>query len=690
MEILKKVLFKIDSSQQGIISVILLGIFSFLAFVPILTYLYFAQDISAKDRIMNRKDTGVVLLDQDGTPFFKFYQAKVHDTVSLSETPKYLQQAIITAEDKEFYEHPGFSIRGIIGAVLANIRHRDFSYGGSTITQQLVKNSLLSTDRNFLRKYQEIVLASEIERRYSKDEILEMYLNSVYFGEGAFGVEDAAEVYFDKKAYDLNLAESALLTGILPAPSQYSPLSGGLEKAKERQIFVLQKMSEEGYITQEQKTQAQNQKLEFNPDAELFSFKAPHFALYIKQQLIDKYGEEYIARSGFVIRTSLDLKKQEIAVKVVKDQVANLAKNNVSNGAAVVLNPKTGEIEAMVGSKDWNDEKWGKLNIVTTPRQPGSSFKPIIYASALENQTITPSTILKDEPTEFPVDGDYNSYEYKNRLKFYKPKNYDGKFRGPVLPRKALSNSLNVPSVSVMDKVGVQGGLEMAQKFGITDLKDFNQYGLSLVLGAGEVKLLELTNAYAVFASSGMRNEPTSILEIHDKFDQKIYQYEPNPQRVISEEVAFIITSFLSDAISRKEVFGNTLDNKVNAAVKTGTTEYYKDALTLGYTNDEVIGVWVGNNYNQPMDQIAGSLGAAPIFKQLIERFSQKSAKFTPPPGIVAKSICKNNGLLLRESTSSASVEYYIQGTEPNQYCTFSINPTQPSQNNFDDDKDND
>ena len=354
-------------------------------------------------------------------------------------------------------------------------------FGGSTITQELVKNVLLTADKSFLLKYQEIVLAQEIERRYSKQEILEMYLNSVYFGEGAFGVENAALTYFGKNTQDLTLPEATLLAGVLPSPSRYSPLSGSDDLAKKRQQYVLSRMVQQGYITKEEADNAYATELTYENNKEDINVAAPHFALYVREELNRRYGEEQISRSGFQVKTSIDLEWQSYAELIVKNQVDRLAGNKVSNGAAVVMDPRTGEIRAMVGSKDWYDEEFGKYNIITASRQPGSSFKPLIYANALERRLITPATLLRDQATTFPGN--------------YKPLNYDKRFRGNVTVRRSLANSLNIPSVEIMSKVGVEEGLEMAKRMGITTLKDPSNYGLSLVLGTGTVQPLEMTNA---------------------------------------------------------------------------------------------------------------------------------------------------------------------------------------------------
>ncbi len=631
-----------------------------ITFIPVFTYMYFAKDLKTPDGIMNKNDAGVVLLDRNQKPFFTFYQARNRTYVPLNQIPKSMQQAIIAAEDREFYTNPGFSIKGIAGAMIANLKYKEFAYGGSTITQQLVKNSLLTSKKDFLRKYQEIILAQEIERRYGKDKILEMYLNSVYFGEGSFGIEEASQTYFGKPAKDLNLNESSILAGLVQSPSKYSPLNGDFNLTKKRQTFVLEQMVEQKYITEDQKNQALKQVLVFKSTPNLVNSIAPHFALMVKQQLIDKYGEEKIARSGFKVTTTLDLDWQKFAEKIVANQVIALAPNQVSNGAAVVEDPKTGEIRALVGSKDWFNDKYGKVNVAISNRQPGSSFKPLVYTAAFEKNIITPGTTLLDVPTTYKIKGSPD----------YVPQNYDRKFRGPVTPRRALANSYNLPAVEVMNKLGVPGALEFAQRLGLSTLNDSERYGISLVLGAGEVKLLEMTNAYSVFANSGIKYTPTLITKIDNKRKETVYQYIPKGEKVLQPEYAFIISDILSDNKARQEVFGNALTISRTAAVKTGTTNEYKDAWTIGYTPSLAIGVWVGNNDGKPMDQIAGSLGAAPIWKQLMEQFLKGTPveKFEKPAGVVSKAIC-NNG---KEASQSAQVEYFVKGTEPIRSCANS------------------
>lgn len=648
------------------------GITFFLCMIPIFTYLYFAKDLSPRETLVSHNDSGLELFDMLNRPFFTFYQAKFKKEIPLSAIPKTTRQAIISIEDRNFYSHTGFSIRAIIRSFWEDIQGKSLSYGGSTITQQLIKNSLLNPKKNYLRKIQEIILAQEIERRYSKDEILAMYLNSVYFGEGAFGVEEAANVYFNKSAKDLDLAQSAILAGILPSPSRLSLFGDNLKEAKLRQKLVLEEMIRQKFISEEQKNKALAEDLQINAHESDINSLAPHFALMVRDELIKKYGEENIVRSGFKVKTTLNLDWQQYAEKSVRKQVENLKGDNVSNGAAVVIDPKTSEVRVLVGSKDWYDQSFGKFNIALSLRPPGSSFKPIVYIKAFEEDLIIPATILKDEPTSFPNFDEAKFYaSFPSRAAaqaalardpnaFYKPVDYDRKYRGPVTVRRALANSLNIPSVAVMKKVGVEAALDSAKNLGITTLKDSSNYGLSLVLGAGEVSLLELTNVYATFASNGLRGEPALISEIKNKRGEVIYQHVPKQEQVVDKKDVFLISSILSDNKTRAEVFGTTLNISRPAAVKTGTTEDFKDAWTMGYTPSLAVGVWVGNNLNEPMSGIAGSLGAAPIWKELMEKFLEETPveSFEPPHGIVKLTACGFS-------------EYFVEGTEPSRTCNL-------------------
>lgn len=655
---------------------------STLSFIPIYTYFQFAPDLSSINNLKNKKDTGIILLDRNDKPFFTFHSAKLRKEVKLSEIPKHTQQAVISIEDKTFYRHYGFSPKAIVRAAASNFEQKQLKYGASTITQQLAKNSLLTPEKSLIRKYKEIVLASEIERRYSKDQILEAYLNSVYFGKGAFGIEEASNIYFEKKAKDLSLSESAFLASLLTSPSKQSA-----EKTK----IVLQKMEEQGYISKKQADEAGKEKIKLAiPEKDINSY-APHFAIMVRDQLIEKYGEKRVVSSGFKVKTTLNLDFQKFAEETVSKQVENLRKNRVSNGAAVIIDPKTGEILAMVGSADWYNDSFGRVNVALSERPPGSAFKPIVYLKAFEKKLITTATILQDNPTSF-ANFDQNSFyaSFPNKdaaIRFlrndpnayYKPVNYDRRFRGPVTVRRALSNSLNVPSVEVMKKVGVNDVVNFAKNVGITTIKNPDHYGLSLVLGTVEVRLLDLTSFYAALANYGVLNEPTAILEIQDKYEKVIYTHQPNSKKVFNASVAYLVTSILSDNVSRKEVFGNALDFARPAAVKTGTTEDYKDAWTLGYTPSLAVGVWVGNNYGEDMDQVAGSLGAAPIWKALMTQFLKGTPveNFSVPDGIIKQNFCLFNN----EGKISATItEYFIKDTEPQSNCVIvRIQNSQPT-----------
>ncbi|MDO8583546.1 MAG: transglycosylase domain-containing protein [bacterium] len=642
---------------------------AFLIITPILIYGYFSKDLISKESITNANSKGIILYDRNNKPFFSFYEAKRKKNVKLSQIPEHLQEAIIASEDKDFYKHPGFSIPGIIRSFYLNLINKQIQYGGSTITQQLIKNSILTPKKSFFRKYQEVILAFEVERLYSKKEILEMYLNSIYLGEGAIGVGTAAQTYFSKDVKDLNLAESALLAAILPSPSRYSPVSGDFKEALSLQRRVLDKMAEQKYITTAKRDAAKQQEINITPTKPNANIIAPHFAIMVRNELLTKYSEQQLALSGLKIKTTIDLDLQAFAETTVGENVKNLAGNGVTNAAAIALDPKTSEILALVGSASWFNQDFGKINMAVAPRQSGSAFKPIVYAKAFEDRLITPGTVLKDAPTDF--DGGY------------KPKNYDGKYRGNLLPRRALANSINVPAVAVMQKVGVVNAVNFANNLGIKSLKDPSNYGLSIVLGAGEVPLLELTNAYAVFANGGILNPAVAILEIRNKSNQVIYHFTLSPQKVLDTDVAFLISSILSDNDARAEVFGNALTIERPAAVKTGTTENYRDALTVGYTPSLVVGVWVGNSDNRPMDQVAGSLGAAPIWRSIITDFLRDKPieNFEVPNDMRNISICSNNGGQVRTATSSAYNEFFLPGTEPQGYCngSASLSPV-PSQ----------
>ncbi len=635
--------------------------------IPIATYLYFVRDLSSKERILNKKNQGVVLLDRNDKPFFTLFGGSSKNSISLNDLPEYAGKAFVAVEDRDFYNHPGFSIRGIGRAIRENFLSQSSIQGGSTISQQLMKNAILSPDRRLLRKYQELVLALELERRYSKDDILELYINTNYYGQGAFGIQDASQRYFSKDAKDLTLAQSALFAGIIRAPSFYSPISGDFEAALGRKDLILKLMEEQGFITEEEKIVAQEEEIVLDPTTVDINEDAVHFALMIQDLLIKEFGEQHVARSGLVVKTTLNLSLQKSAQSAVKAQVKRLKGSKVGNGAAVAIDPKTGEVLALVGSYDWNDEITGRINMAVAPRQPGSSFKPIIYAGALEQRLITPSTQLEDEKISF---GNYT------------PANYDNNFRGKVLVRFALANSLNIPAVHVMNMLGVKKGIEVAKDLGITTLKDDIDYGLPLVLGSAEVPLIEMTNVYATFANEGEWNTYSLFTKVMDKNGRTILSNKTKNKQAIAATVAFLISSILSDNKIRSEIFGTALNISRTAAVKTGTTENYRDALTLGYTPQIAVGVWIGNNDNTPMTSVAGALGAAPIWRQIMEAYlaGKPTENFRQPPGVVAQEVCFEDGLKIEFATSSAYTEFFIRGTVPKKLCNIPTPTPTPSE----------
>jgi 1A family penicillin-binding protein len=653
-------------------------ILAFLILTPIITYAYYANAISDPDRLMNYNNTGVVLLDKDGKTFYSFGTADRGARLPLDQISDYTEKALISAEDKNFYEHGGFSFVSILGALYANLLSGDgTAYGGSTLTQQLAKNTLLSSNQTFLRKYQELTVALAIEQTYSKDEILDLYLNSVYYGEGAFGIKAAAETYYGKPAADLDLAESTMLIGLLPAPSAYSPISGNPEYSKERQSTVLSRMVDNKVITQAEADAAKAEQLAYAPQGEGVNGTAPHFAEMVLSQLYEKYGEERVTRSGFRVTTTLDVNLQNSANEAVDKQMAFIQRNGGSNAAVVAIDPTTGEIRALVGSADYNNADFGKVNMAVTARQPGSSIKPLYYADAMERGIIAPSTILKDQPTDFGG---------------YKPLNADRRFRGDVTVRNALSQSLNIPAVEVMQKLGVSNSVAALKRLGISTVNNSTDYGLSLALGSAEAKLTDMTNAYAAFANSGSQYEPTMITKIDDKFEKQVFQKNtPTAKKVMGEDASFLISDILNDENARAPVFGSSLNtNGYDVAVKTGTTDEARDAWTIGYAKQLTVGVWVGNNDNTPMKN-GGSSMAGPIWRSTIMAGlkGQKNQPFTAPAGVEKFSVCRSNGFRATGGgTEGTYQEFFIKNKIPAGSCDVPKAPEDSDKDGVTDDKD--
>ncbi len=606
-----------------------------------------------------------------------------HSPIPLDEVPEELRQATIATEDASFYQNPGVDLWAIFRAVWINLRGGEVLAGGSTITQQLARNLLLSSEeryeRTFARKLRETVLAWRLARQYSKDQILELYLNEIYYGNLAYGVEAAAQAYFGKHARDLDLAECALLAGLPQAPALYNPLEN-MKRAKERQAVVLDLMVKHGYITPERARLAREEKLYFAPAP--FEIRAPHFVFYVRSLLEQELGLGRLEQGGLHIYTTLDLDLNETARDIIRYRLRRLAEchgereqcppggHNVRNAALVALDPQTGEILAMVGSPDYFSRRIdGAVNGTTALRQPGSSIKPITYAAAFERGQFTAATVLFDVRTAFVT---------KEGMP-YVPLNYDLQFRGPVRLREALASSYNVIAVKVLDAVGVEAMTHLARRLGITTFDDPDRLGLAVTLGGGEVRLLEETAAYAAFANGGYRVHPIAIRRVEDP-QGHIPWTSPSGgngigPRVLDERVAYLITHILSDDLARSPSFGehSVLRLSRPAAVKTGTTTDFRDNWTVGYTPELVVGVWVGNADNEPMRDISGISGAAPIWHDVMEAAlkGRPVREFQRPDGLVEIEVCALSGLLPGPDCPHRVRELFIEGTEPTRICSM-------------------
>ncbi|MCD4693952.1 penicillin-binding protein [bacterium] len=543
---------------------------------------------------------------------YEIYGEEQRTLATLEEIPDYMEEATVAMEDKNFYNHGGFSLWAIFRTIITDVIYRKKA-GASTITQQLVKNAILTPEKTYTRKIKELILAYKIEQNFSKKEILQMYLNEIPYGGTAYGVEAASRHYFGKNVKDINLAEAAILTALPQAPSYYSPYGPNKELLIQRKDYILKIMLEQGYINEEELEEAKNYELKFREPRT--NITAPHFVMYVKSKLSEKYGEKMIEQGGLKIYTTLDLYKQKIAEEVIGERVEkNINNYNATNAGLISIDPKNGQVLAMVGSRDYFDDTIdGKFNITTSNRQPGSSIKPIVYASAFE-KGFTPNTKLFDVVTNFS----------NNPSQPYEPQNYNLKEYGPISIRKALSGSLNIPAVKALYLAGMDNVIDLIKKMGYSTFSDKNRFGLSLVLGGGEVKLIEHTNAYSAFAREGLIHPISVIIKIEDSNGNILEEFKSKEERVLSAESARMINSILTDNNARSFTYGLdnwlTLNSRLVAA-KTGTTNDYRDAWTIGYTPSIVTGVWVGNNDNEKMKSGAsGGSVAAPIWNVFMDR----------------------------------------------------------------------
>lgn len=643
-------------SFLGVIGLFLLA----LVVIPILAF-----TLPAPDSVVRQDGFSTKILDRNGDVLYDIFEDQRRTPVTLDQIPMHLRYATIAIEDKNFYKHQGFDPFGMVRGV-SRIVTLGRAQGGSTLTQQLVKNALLSSERSLLRKIKEFVLAVQIEKKYSKDQILELYLNEIPYGGTAYGVEAASEVYFGKRVNDLSLVEAAILAGIPQRPSAYSPYSSTPKAYVGRAEQVLRRMREDGYISEEDEESAKSQLDGIEFQKREASFKAPHFVQYVQKILEERYGESVLESGGLRVTTTLDLELHDKIQGAVTEEIEKVEAQKITNGGVVVIDPETGEILSMVGSKNFNDPDYdGQVNVTTALRQPGSAIKPITYVTAFK-EGYGPSSLLMDVPTTFP--GGIGQPDYT-------PVNYDGKFRGPVQIRYALGNSINVTAVKMLALVGIRDVLQTATDLGITTLpptqETLNRVGLSLTLGGGEVKLLDLTAAYSPFMNGGFRAEPVAILKVEDSNGKVLEEVEPKKgKRVLSEGEAFLMANVLSDNSARAEVFGtNSLLNISGRqiAVKTGTTNDKRDNWTVGGNSQVVVGVWVGNNDNSPMLNVAsGVSGASPIWRRsiLAALNGKPIVSFKQPEDVGSMEVDSVSGARAHDGFPSR-VEFFIRGREP-------------------------
>ena len=631
---------------------------------------YFLRDIpSPKILSEGNYEESSQLLDRNGKLIYEMYSDKRRTSVQLDQVPKTLKEATLAIEDANFYKHGGFDFRGILRGLWRTVIEKRLQ-GGSTLTQQLVKNGLLTPERTWTRKIKEAVLTIATEALYSKDQILEMYFNQTPYGGTLWGVEAAAEGIFNKKVSDLDLAESALIAGLPASPTSYSPFSHP-EAAKTRQELVLKRMNELGYISSEQMEAAKNEPLNYYLNKS--SIKAPHFVFYVKDLLVNKYGEEKVDEGGLKITTTLDLDLQDYAQETVASEIAKLKGKNVTNGAALITEPKTGQILAMVGSKDYfATDIEGKFNVATALRQPGSSIKPLNYAVGLETGKVTAASIFDDSPTCFNVEGQVS----------YCPTNYGNTYHGIQTLRNSLANSLNIPAVKMLKLNGVKEFVASASAMGISTFTDPSAYGLSLTLGGGEVMMTDMNVAFGVLANAGTKQPLTAILKVVDRKGNVIDEYKYNPgERVLSRETSYIIGNILADDGARSMVFGSgsmlNIKGHPEVSVKTGTTNDLRDNWTIGYNSDFVTSVWVGNNDNSRMSGVvSGTTGAAPIWSKIMTYIlkDQTVKKPVMPASVVGMNVCNLTGKLVPDEGCESHYEYFKQGYTPSDKVSLTQN----------------
>lgn len=636
----------------------------FVAFL----FIYYSRSLPDPNRLLGRDvPESTKIYARDETLLYEVHGEFKRTQINLDQISPDLKDATIVAEDRNFYNHAGISITGLVRSVIVDIIHWEKRQGGSTITQQFVKNAMLSNEKFFLRKVKEIILSIELEARFSKDDILKMYLNEIPYGRNAYGIQAASQTYFNKDASQLTIAESAYLAALPQAPSYYNPSGPNFDALQARQQYILSGMKDLGYITEDEYNTAMEEKVVFEQIKN--SITAPHFVMYIQDYLADKYGEQTLEEGGLKVYTTLDPKLQEIAEKAVADGAAKNIASNGYNAALVAMDPKNGQILAMVGSKDYFGENYPEdcgpktclfspnVNVATTLQQPGSSFKPIVYVTAFGKEfKYSPSSLLVDVKTDFG-----NGYS---------PNNYNLSQSGPVSMRKALAGSLNIPAVKTLALVGVDKVIENARNMGIN--APFKDCGLSLVLGGCDVTLIDHTNAYATLANKGKRNDKSAILKVVSQDGETLEEYQEHSEQVLDEQAVYEVTSIMSDNNARAYVFGSNSALQLGSrpvAAKTGTTNEFRDGWTMGFTPSLAAGVWVGNNNNAPMKKDA-VLMAGPIWNQ----FMREALKDTPveqferPSSIKTVTVDAVSGKLPTQYTPETRSDVFADYAVPTDY----------------------
>ena len=662
--------------------------FTFFFLSVFIYFQIFYQLPHPQDLIEQPPQLTTQILDRHGNLLYKIYQEENRTLVDIDTLPSYVKQAFLATEDKNFYRHYGFSISGITRSLFKNTQillsntsssSTDQLSGGSTITQQLVKNALLSPEKTITRKFKELILSIHTEIIFDKNTIFEMYLNQIAFGGPIYGIQAASQQYFNIDAQNLSISQAAFLAGLTQAPSKYSPYGSDPQLAQQRQSLVLDQMKELSYINNTQYQQASQEKLNIHPN--FIPIQAPHFVMYVKNLLEEELGQTLVNQGGLIVTTTLDLPLQQKAEEILNQQLSQLSSLHITNGAILVTQPQTGQVLTMVGSRNYFDTSIdGNVNLTTSLRQPGSAIKPLNYALGLENG-LTPASLLKDQPLTINLPGSEP----------WSPKNYDNRFHGILTLRQALANSYNIPAVVVLSQNGVSNFAQFAQKLGITTWDDPSRYGLSMTLGSLEVKMTELAQAYSSFANFGQPVSLNTILSVTDSQGNSLSLPSPSlSKKVISPQTAFLISDILADNRARSAAFGyNSVLNlsPYKVAVKTGTSNNMRDNWTIGYTPDYLVATWVGNNDNSPMSYVAsGITGASPIWNKvityLLDEHVDTLASFTPPPNLIKIPICSITGTLPC-SGCPTRYEYFTQDTQPLNACDPSlINPDKTAPTN--------